>query len=129
MPASAPKTPAARPSGTSARAGLTLPAPRVAAFLKRNSGTKRTGASSAIFATAVLEYVASELLESAAKHAAAGKRKRVSVGDVCMAMRSDGDLARVAGGLSVASGGKPTRVAPHIAPAAPKPSKRKAIAK
>ena len=51
-----------------AKAGLTLPVSRINRTMKASSGAKRIGGSAPVYMTAVLEYVAAEILELAGNH-------------------------------------------------------------
>jgi histone H2A len=85
----------------SAKAGLTFPVSRVNRHLRDSGATKRVGAGAPIYLSAVLEYVAAELLDVSGKTTVANKRKRITPVDVMRSIRSDPELNRVLGGASV----------------------------
>lgn len=60
----------------SARAGLKLPVGRIHRILKNGNYAPRTGEGAAVYMTAVLEYLAAEILELAAKAADDNHRTR-----------------------------------------------------
>lgn len=81
-------------SSTSERCQLIFPVPRVSTMLKSKSNL-RTGLVPAIMITAALEYVASEILELAAKAIKDVDRSRVMPRFVRMVIDSDAELNRV----------------------------------
>lgn len=108
----------AKPKTKQARAGLLLPVGRVNTALKTRSGLKRVGGSAAVYMAAVLEYVASEVLEAAGNHTLQANRKRVTPDDVVVSIRCDADLAKVARGFATFSGDRIANAAAALKPAA-----------
>lgn len=104
------------------KAGLTFPISRINRTLKTQAGTKRVGGTSAVFLTAVAEYVAAEILDLAGQHTKNGKpvRKRISPEDVTLAIRGDEELARLCSSIVVYSGDKIQGVAEALKPKAKK---------
>lgn len=88
----------------SAKLDLTLPISRVQHKLKATGGTKRVGASASVYLTAVLDYVASEILENATQLVSETKRKTISPEIMLEAVRSDPELSQVYGRTSVLIG-------------------------
>lgn len=118
---------AAKPAGTgimgapkkksmskSQKAGLTFPVARVNKYMKGNSGLKRVGGSSPIYMTAVIEYVAAEILELAGNKTKAASRKTINHEDLLAAIRLDSDLAKLLAGTSVCVGDKLAKVSETI---------------
>lgn len=66
----------AKAKSRSHRAGLQLPVGRIHRILKNGNYAPRVGAGAAVYMTAVLEYLAAEILELAAKAASDNKRTR-----------------------------------------------------
>lgn len=95
-----------KPLRKEARAGLHFPIAKVAKFLSKHSlHTERVGQSAAVWAAAVTEYVARELIEAASRSVnELGRKKRIHPRDVTLAIREDVDLARLFGGVRVLVG-------------------------
>lgn len=62
----------------STRAGLKLPVGRIHRILKNGNYSRRVGLGAAVFLTAVLEYLAAEILELAGNAATDNKRTRLA---------------------------------------------------
>ncbi len=60
-----------------AKAGLQFPVGRIARYLKRGRYASRVGAGAPVYAAAVLEYLAAEVLELAGNAAKDNKRSRI----------------------------------------------------
>lgn len=91
------------------RAGLNMPPTRYDRKLKEKGVANAVGAPASIYLTAVLEYVAAELMEQAydrAIHAKPTPRKRVAPKDISNVLRSDDELARLFNGCGVLVGDK-----------------------
>lgn len=100
----------ARTQSHSAKAGLQFPVGRIKRFLKRNAQNKvRVGAKSAIYLTAVLEYLTAEVLELAGNAAKDLKLKRITPRHLQLAIRGDEELDSLIK-ATIAYGG----VLPHI---------------
>lgn len=96
-----------KPVSASTKAGLVLPVSVFTRSMKRQlgaGGVKRNSGLAPIVVAAVAEYMAREVLEAAAKEAAAKKRQRISVQDIARAVRADSDLFQATGARPV--GGK-----------------------
>lgn len=115
---------AKKSNSKSQKAGLTLPVPRVNKYVKKHSGLKRTGGTSAVFMTAALEYTLGEILELAGNKTKAASRKTINNEDFTAAIRHDVDLARLFSDTAVSLGEKLTKVSEAIkyVPAKPKKS-------
>ena len=91
--------------GKSKKAGLVLPVSRVHSRMKAAMGKGgRVAASSPVYMTACLEYIASEIIEAAGKVTEDNNRKRISPADLVAGIRSDVDLARVFADVEVVVG-------------------------
>ena len=100
----------------SAKAGLTVPVSRVNKAMKQRSGMKRVGGTAPIYLAAVLEYLCAEILEVSANKTAEDKRKRVTPVDVSLALRSDQDLSKICGNISLYSGDKLQNITQQLQP-------------
>ena len=92
-------------SSKSSKAGLTLPVSRVAKALRTMRLAKRYGAGGPVYLTAVLEYMAAEVLELAGNACRDNKKKRVTPRHLVLAIRNDEELNKFLGGVTIAAGG------------------------
>ena len=118
------KRPRKKAQSKSAKAGLLMPVARLNAAMKRSGATKRVGGSAPVYATAVLEYLVTELLEVAGNTTIKAKRKRISPEDISLAVRSDADLSKLLRGFSCCTGDKLKNIAKALVP--PPPARKKA---
>jgi histone H2A len=106
--------PKKKSTSKSQKAGLTFPVARVNKYMKTHSGLKRVGGSSPIYMTAVIEYVAAEIIELAGNKTKAASRKTINHEDLLAAIRLDSDLAKFLAGTSVCVGDKLAKVSETI---------------
>ena len=109
----------------SLKAGLTFPVSRVGRHIKESHCTKkvkRVGQLAPVFATAVIEYLAAELLECGGKVTMDGKRKRITISDISTAVRSDPELCKLLRGSILFTGERLTSISAAVA-VAPKAAK------
>ncbi|KAH8065293.1 histone H2A [Aureococcus anophagefferens] len=112
--------------GTSkaAKAGLQFPVARLNRFLKKGKYATRVGVGAGVYMGAVLEYLCAEILELAG-NAARQQEGAHHPRHIQLAVRSDEELNKLLGTVTIASGG----VLPNIhAVLLPKKSKSKASA-
>ena len=88
----------------SAKAGLQFPVGRMQRYLRNKVHTKRISGKSAVYTAAVLEYLATELLELAGNAAKDLKKKRIIPRFIQLAVRNDEELNKLIDG-TIASGG------------------------
>ena len=89
----------------SQRAGLQFPVGRISRFLRRGRYAARVGGGAPVYLSAVLEYLAAEILELAGNAARDNKRTRITPRHIQLAVRNDEELNKLLGGVTIASGG------------------------
>ncbi|XP_021743893.1 histone H2A-beta, sperm-like [Chenopodium quinoa] len=94
----------------STKAGLQFPVGRIGRFLKQGRYAQRLGTYSPVYLSAVLEYLAAEVLELAGNAARDNKKKRIKPRHIQLAVRSDEELNKLFGSVTIANGG----VMPYI---------------
>ncbi|KAH9256087.1 histone H2A [Batrachochytrium salamandrivorans] len=99
------KTGGAGVSSRSSKAGLQFPVGRLSRFLRRGGYAKRVGGGAPVYLAAVLEYLCAEILELAGNAARDNKKSRIVPRHIQMAVRSDEELNKLLGGVTIASGG------------------------
>ncbi|XP_059625787.1 histone H2AX-like [Cornus florida] len=89
----------------SAKAGLQFPVGRVARYLKKGRYAQRVGSGSPVYLSAVLEYLAAEVLELAGNAARDNKKNRIIPRHIQLAVRNDEELSKLMGSVTIANGG------------------------
>lgn len=89
----------------SAKAGLQFPVGRIARFLKAGKYAERVGAGAPVYLSAVLEYLAAEVLELAGNAARDNKKSRIVPRHIQLAVRNDEELSKLLGTVTIANGG------------------------
>ncbi len=89
----------------SAKAGLTFPVGRVHRLLRRGNYAQRIGSGAPVYLTAVLEYLAAEILELAGNAARDNKNTRIIPRHLQLAIRNDDELNKLLGNVTIAQGG------------------------
>ncbi|XP_030486078.2 histone H2AX [Cannabis sativa] len=89
----------------SSKAGLQFPVGRIARFLKKGRYAQRVGSGSPVYLSAVLEYLAAELLELAGNAARDNKKSRIIPRHIQLAVRNDEELSKLLGAVTIANGG------------------------
>ncbi|XP_028026447.1 histone H2A, sperm-like [Bombyx mandarina] len=98
------------------RAGLSLPVGRIHRILRNGNYASRIGTGAAVYLTAVLEYLAAEILELAGKAAEDNGRTRISPRHILLALRKDDELNRMLSGVTISQGGVIPRIEPQLLP-------------
>ncbi|GJU63651.1 probable histone H2AXb [Tanacetum coccineum] len=89
----------------SSKAGLQFPVGRIARFLKQGKYAQRVGAGAPVYLSAVLEYLAAEVLELAGNAARDNKKTRIVPRHIQLAVRNDEELSKLLGSVTIANGG------------------------
>ncbi|CDO94852.1 unnamed protein product [Kluyveromyces dobzhanskii CBS 2104] len=89
----------------SAKAGLTFPVGRVHRLLRKGNYAQRVGSGAPVYLTAVLEYLAAEILELAGNAARDNKKTRIIPRHLQLAIRNDDELNKLLGNVTIAQGG------------------------
>ncbi|CAL5357557.1 unnamed protein product [Camellia sinensis] len=89
----------------SQKAGLQFPVGRIARFLKAGKYAERVGAGAPVYLSAVLEYLAAEVLELAGNAARDNKKNRIVPRHIQLAVRNDEELSKLLGTVTIANGG------------------------
>ncbi|GMM35900.1 histone H2A [Saccharomycopsis crataegensis] len=89
----------------SAKAGLTFPVGRVHRLLRKGNYAQRVGSGAPVYLTAVLEYLAAEILELAGNAARDNKKTRIIPRHLQLAIRNDEELNKLLGHVTIAEGG------------------------
>ncbi|XP_057534495.1 uncharacterized protein LOC130812879 [Amaranthus tricolor] len=89
----------------STKAGLQFPVGRIARYLKKGRYAQRVGSGSPVYLSAVLEYLAAEVLELAGNAARDNKKTRIIPRHIQLAVRNDEELSKLLGSVTIANGG------------------------
>ncbi|KAK6120106.1 hypothetical protein DH2020_046142 [Rehmannia glutinosa] len=100
----------------STRAGLQFPVGRVARFLKAGKYSERVGAGAPVYLSAVLEYLAAEVLELAGNEARNSKKTRIGPRHIQLAVANDEELSQLFKGVTISSGGANPNFNPQMLP-------------
>ncbi|KAK3007899.1 hypothetical protein RJ639_013044, partial [Escallonia herrerae] len=107
----------------SSKAGLQFPVGRIARFLKAGKYAERVGAGAPVYLSAVLEYLAAEVLELAGNAARDNKKNRIVPRHIQLAVRNDEELSKLLGSVTIANGGVLPNIHQNLLP--PKKGKGK----
>jgi len=88
-----------------ARSGLTFPVHRFARQLRKGGYARRLATGGSIYLTAVVEYIAAEILELAGNTAKDQKKLRIQPRHIQLAIRSDEELNKYMSNVTIANGG------------------------
>ena len=105
-----------------AKAGVTMPAGRIASVLRKGRYAARVSPSSAVYIAAVVDYLLTEMLESASKGVLSkkGGSRRITPRALTLAVRHDADLGELLKDVTLAKGG----VVPNVAKALERKAKK-----
>ena len=94
------------PVSRSQRSGLHFPVGRVLRHWRCGKHSSRIGAGAPVYLAAVLEYMATEVLELAGNAARANKKARITPRHIVLAVRNDEELSKFfSAGVTVVAGG------------------------
>ncbi|XP_072940651.1 histone H2A-like [Epargyreus clarus] len=106
----------AKVKSRSSRAGLQFPVGRIHRILRKGNYAPRVGGGSAVYLTAVLEYLSAEILELAAKAAEDNGKIRISPRHIMLAVKNDYELNRMLDGVTISQGGVLPKIEPQLLP-------------
>ena len=89
----------------SVKAGLQFPVARVLRLMKRGNYANRVSPGAGVYAAAVMEYLAAEILELAGNAARDNKKKRVIPRHLQLAIRNDEELNKLLHCVTISQGG------------------------
>ncbi|XP_017785621.1 PREDICTED: histone H2A, sperm-like [Nicrophorus vespilloides] len=89
----------------STKAGLQFPVGRIHRLLRKGHYADRIGNGASVYAAAVMEYLAAEVLELAGNAARDNKKSRIMPRHLQLAVRNDEELNKLLSGVTIAEGG------------------------
>lgn len=89
----------------SSRAGITFPVGRIHRLLRKGHYAERVGAGSAVYLSAILEYLCAEILELAGNASRDNKKQRIAPRHILLAVRNDEELNKLLAGVTISDGG------------------------
>ena len=89
----------------SSQAGLQFPVGHIHRLLRKGNYTQRVGAGAPVYLAAVMEYLATEILELASSAARDNKKTRIIPRHLQLAIRNDEELNKLLAGVTIAQGG------------------------
>ena len=103
----------------SSRAGLQFPVGRIHRQVRKRNYAERVGASAPVYLAAVMEYLASEVLQLAGNAARDNKKSRIVPRHLHVALRNDGELDKLLSGVTIAQGGVLPNIQAVLLPKSP----------
>ncbi|XP_014876963.1 late histone H2A.2.2-like [Poecilia latipinna] len=94
----------------SSRSGLTFPVGRIQRLLRNGNYAERVGVGSAVYLSAVLEYLCAEILELAGNASRDNNKRRIAPRHILLAVKNDEELKNLLAGVTISEGG----VVPNI---------------
>lgn len=89
----------------STRAGVSFPVGRIQRLLRNGNFADRIGTGSAVYLSAVLEYLCAEILELAGNASRDNKKLRIAPRHILLAVRNDEELNKLMAGVTISEGG------------------------
>ncbi|KAF7099857.1 hypothetical protein CFC21_101443 [Triticum aestivum] len=100
----------------SVKARLQFPVGRIGRYLKKGRYAQRIGTGAPVYLSAVLEYLAVEVLELAGNAAKDNKKSRIIPRHLLLAVRNDEELGKLLAGVTIAHGGVVPKINPVLLP-------------
>ena len=85
-------------------------------MMKKRQLANNIGAGAAVYCAAVIEYLVAEMLELAGNAARDNKKKRIIPRHLELAIRTDDELNKLLGGVTIAYGGVLPFIHPNLLP-------------
>ena len=104
------------PKSRSLRAGLKFPVGRMHRYLRKGNYSERIGAAAPVYLAAVMEYLATEVLELAGNAARDNNERRIIPRHMQLAIRNDEELTKLLHGVTIAQGGVLPRIEKVLMP-------------
>ena len=114
----------AAPKTKSSRCDLIFPVGRTHRLYKQARYADNVGVGAGIFTAAVLEYIASEILELAGEHCTQSGKKTISPRHIQLAVRNDEEINKLMAQAMIASGGVLPNISEILFPAKEKGKKK-----
>ncbi|XP_065623746.1 probable histone H2A.3 [Quercus suber] len=89
----------------SSKADLQFPVGRIARFLKTSKYAEHVSSGAPVYLAAILEYLATEVLELAGIAARDNKKTRIVPCHIQLAVRNDEELSKLLGSVTITNGG------------------------
>ncbi|KAH9361038.1 hypothetical protein HPB48_002900 [Haemaphysalis longicornis] len=98
----------------SVRAGVLFPVGRIGRYLRKSTHHFRIGAAAPVYMSAVIEYLAAEILELAGNAARDNKKGRITPRHILLAVANDDELNKLLRGVLIPSGGVKPGIQPEL---------------
>ena len=105
-----------KPTSLSTKAGLQFPVMKIHRKLQKGHYAARTRKGAAVYLTAVLEYLAAEILELAGNAARDNKKARIVPRHLQLAIFNDEELGKIFKGVTISKGGVLPGINPVLLP-------------
>lgn len=113
----------------SSRAGITFPVGRIHRLLRKGNYADRIGNGSAVYLSAVLEYLCAEILELAGNASRDNKKMRIAPRHILLAVKNDEELNKLLAGVTISDGGVVPNIQASLLPKKTKMPKNDSLAK
>ncbi|RGB27765.1 histone H2A [Rhizophagus diaphanus] len=110
----------------STKAGIIFPVGRIHRYLRRGNYALRIGPAASVYLSAVIEYLAAEVLDFAGKIAHDDRKARIIPRHIQLAIRNDEELDKLFNQVTVAQGGVMPNIHKSLLPKKTMKGKRKA---
>ena len=107
------------------KAGLKFPVSRIGKMMRRDRLSKTMGKGAQVVMTAVMEYVASEILELAGSVALESNKKRIAPRHLMLAISGDEELSKICCTAIFSQSGTTVKIHPRLNPNAMKKGGKK----